>query len=193
MANLGSITLNEIQIFEVDADPSIGGLAAPTGSLAILTDGSKMFLKYGEGDTLWDGISPDSKQPISGGTTVASGRQLFNLNSDIVITSTEYTNIADLTTGNLVVGLYRFDFIGDFISNSGYADIKSRVIEGTSVMNIVRGDGSINTKNAPNFLMSTYGILQVTQAGTLTIQIKTGTAGNSITIKQNSALILEKL
>lgn len=49
MAILGTLTLNEIVIYEVDADPSIGGLAAPSGSLAIMTDGSGIFQK-GEGD-----------------------------------------------------------------------------------------------------------------------------------------------
>jgi len=49
MAVLGTLTLNEIVIYEVDADPSIGGLAAPSGSLAVMTDGSGIFHK-GEGD-----------------------------------------------------------------------------------------------------------------------------------------------
>lgn len=49
MAALGSITLNEIVIYEVDADPSVEGLSAPSGSIAILTDGSGSFQK-GEGD-----------------------------------------------------------------------------------------------------------------------------------------------
>lgn len=49
MAVLGTLTLNEIVIYEVDADPSVGGLAAPSGSIAILTDGSGLFQK-GEGN-----------------------------------------------------------------------------------------------------------------------------------------------
>jgi len=49
MAVLGTLTLNEIVIYEVDADPSIGGLAAPSGSLAVMTDGSGIFRK-GEGN-----------------------------------------------------------------------------------------------------------------------------------------------
>lgn len=49
MAVLGILTLNEIVIYEVDADPSIEGLAAPSGSVAIMTDGSALYHK-GEGD-----------------------------------------------------------------------------------------------------------------------------------------------
>jgi hypothetical protein len=49
MARKGGITLEEIQLIEVDADPSLDGLEAPSGSIAIVTDGSAFFLK-GEGD-----------------------------------------------------------------------------------------------------------------------------------------------
>jgi hypothetical protein len=49
MAVLGAITINEITIYEVDADPSVEGLVAPSGSIALSTSGSAIFHK-GEGD-----------------------------------------------------------------------------------------------------------------------------------------------
>jgi hypothetical protein len=53
MAVLGSITVNEVLILEVDADPSVGGLAAPSGSIALMTNGSGIFHKGEGGDFDW--------------------------------------------------------------------------------------------------------------------------------------------
>ena len=49
MAVLGIKTLNEIWLLEIDADPRVGGIAAPSGSVAFMTDGSLTFSKL-EGD-----------------------------------------------------------------------------------------------------------------------------------------------
>lgn len=57
MAKLGSITVNEIEIIEVDSDPTISGLEAASGSLAILTDGSSLFLKQEGGIYNWKAIN----------------------------------------------------------------------------------------------------------------------------------------
>lgn len=58
MAVLGTLTLNEIVIYEVDADPSVEGLAAPSGSLAIHTDGSLLYSKKDDNDDFnWTLIS----------------------------------------------------------------------------------------------------------------------------------------
>jgi len=56
MAKLGSITINEIEMIEVDASPIVDGFDAPSGSLAILTDGTAMFLKITGGPTAWQSI-----------------------------------------------------------------------------------------------------------------------------------------
>jgi hypothetical protein len=53
MAEIGRITLSEIALIEIDADPSVGGLEASTGSLAFMTDGSAIYHKNGIGDTAW--------------------------------------------------------------------------------------------------------------------------------------------
>lgn len=67
MARLGSITLNEIELIEVDESPIVTGLAAPSGSLAIATDGTSLYLKQ-EGDIYaWSAIPSstflDMKEP----------------------------------------------------------------------------------------------------------------------------------
>ncbi len=180
MANLGSITLNEIQIFEVDADPSMGGLAAPTGSMAILTDGSKMFLKYGEGDTAWNAVSPDSKHS-------------YYTTSNVSTSANSYSNVSDLITDDLVPGIYKFDFTGKFTSNSGLNDIKVKIAANTASVTMLQGSGSIITKDDPTFVVLIYGFLQVTSIGTLVIQIKSNTENHSITLNEYSLLTLEKV
>jgi hypothetical protein len=54
MAIIGQVTVNQISILEIDADPRAdGGLAAPIGSIASMDNGSGSFLKVGSGDTDW--------------------------------------------------------------------------------------------------------------------------------------------
>lgn len=58
------ITVDELAIIEVDADPTISGLDAPIGSIALLKTGAGgMWQKTGSGSSNWT-ISTSS-----GGTT----------------------------------------------------------------------------------------------------------------------------
>jgi len=75
MAKLGSITINEIEMIEVDASPLVDGFDAPSGSLAILTDGTGLFLKTEGGPTSWQNLG------AFGGTT-------------------DHTALTNLTTGD---------------------------------------------------------------------------------------------
>lgn len=55
---LGSITVNETNIYEVDSDPSLlTGTVAKLGTLAILKDSGstigRLYQKFGVGDTAW--------------------------------------------------------------------------------------------------------------------------------------------
>ena len=51
---LGTQTLNGLLILEVDADPSTdGGVPAPVGSIASVSDGSGLYLKNTALDTGW--------------------------------------------------------------------------------------------------------------------------------------------
>lgn len=56
MAIIGQITLDQVSIFEVDTDPSLGGgTTASIGSMATLYDGAngRLWIKSGAGDTAW--------------------------------------------------------------------------------------------------------------------------------------------
>lgn len=55
MANvLGIQTVNNVEVLEVDSDPSLGlGTPAPVGTLALANDGSGTYYKFGALDTDW--------------------------------------------------------------------------------------------------------------------------------------------
>jgi len=59
MAAIDSIGVGNITIYQVDADPTVSGVAANIGDLAILQDGSNngIWLKGSGGDTSWDAIN----------------------------------------------------------------------------------------------------------------------------------------
>lgn len=71
MAELGRITVNQVDIVEVDADPSTvgNGIPAPVGSVAILnvvTDNTVYgsWQKIGPNDTDWKTMNPGKKTGI---------------------------------------------------------------------------------------------------------------------------------
>lgn len=94
MARLGSITLNEIELIEVDASPIVTGLDAPSGSLAILTDGTSIYLKQ-EGDVYaWSAIAA--------GTGSSEGLQeQINLIKNIFVDTNEPTGFVDRSQSTL--------------------------------------------------------------------------------------------
>lgn len=49
-----NITSANIMICKVDSDPSVSGLALPTGTIAIMDDGSASYLKTGGGTFDWE-------------------------------------------------------------------------------------------------------------------------------------------
>jgi hypothetical protein len=53
MAILGEITVNEILILEVDENPISSPIEAPIGSLAVMTDGSAEYHKFGPNNNDW--------------------------------------------------------------------------------------------------------------------------------------------
>lgn len=62
MSNIqGRITVNEIEVLEVDGDPSTGlGTVAAVGSLALVDTGG-VWQKTGAADTDWERLSPRRK------------------------------------------------------------------------------------------------------------------------------------
>lgn len=138
MAKLGSITINEIEIIEVDVSP-IGNLDAADGSICIITTGSQMWYKTSTGVNGWslldksyvglsnvDNISDlnkpvstltqtalDLKANLSGGNTF-SGGQLINGSLGIISTTNGFlpprmTSIQRNNIASPSVGLLVFD------------------------------------------------------------------------------------
>jgi hypothetical protein len=71
MALKALITIDETNLIEVDADPSLGaGVSAPLSSIAVLDDGSSsgMWLKTGTANTAW---SPVFANIVKGGIVAA--------------------------------------------------------------------------------------------------------------------------
>lgn len=181
MSSLGSITLNEIQIFEVSADPSETGLVAATGSLAILTDGSKMFLKKGEGDTDWTSVSPNPKYTNS-------------MKEEFITSSTTYISISNMETDLLPVGLYKFEFNCKINSVSGADDIRIKLQPSADNLESKYAQGNILTlDDASECIVSGYGIFRINSPVSLSMQVKSEVPNNIITVKPDSILIIEPL
>lgn len=55
MAIVGSITIGELQILEVDADPTIAGLSAPLSSIAMIygSVSGDVWVKTGAANNAW--------------------------------------------------------------------------------------------------------------------------------------------
>lgn len=75
MALKGQISIDEINVLEVDADPSVGGqgVFAPVGSLAILNGGKSIWQFEGPLDTNWVRIISQSELNTSVATSAAPG------------------------------------------------------------------------------------------------------------------------
>lgn len=61
MAFVDSITLGDLNIIQVDADPSVSAVSADIGSFAVLGDGAgaQIYQKFGAGDTDWKRVTDD--------------------------------------------------------------------------------------------------------------------------------------
>jgi len=73
MAQTGQVTVNQTYLLEVDTDPSVSGVAAPQGSLAMLQGGSGFWQKTGSGDTNWTVVAGSGGT----GTVGISAHQFF--------------------------------------------------------------------------------------------------------------------
>jgi len=117
MASLGQITLNEIELHELDADPTISGVSAPDGSLGVLTDGTAIYQKISGGPTAWRLIGDGSS---GSGDYYPNFLQYTNINNQTT-TSTTGQILGFLTNQNSVPGTlltqvsttdYRTDYNG---------------------------------------------------------------------------------
>lgn len=208
MALLGSITLNEIQILEVDASPVLDGIDADTGSLAIVTDGSKLFLKTGALSTDWSPINSLDRAEYS-----------LRMTALQTSTSTTYASATELVSSSLPIGFYIFKFYGIAQSTANATGIGVRLGAVTATIatpvgikwsiaqagngtdknyeydQITPTDNISSTAAAAantNFLVRGEGVFQITAAGTVAVQFRSET-GTAVSLRPLSSLFIKAL
>lgn len=156
---------------------------------------------------------------IYGGTTWIFEYSLFTANVQTA-TSTTYTNITELVTVSLPAGRYQVYFTGTGQSTSTLEGIGLRLSNGTATVGAVIIDWSLSqaangtdknfdysqlavgtnitstgvlTANA-DFPISARGIIQLSAAGTLAVQIRAETAvGANVSIRPNSVITFKRV
>lgn len=88
MAISSQLTLGEISLLTVDADPSLTGISAPIGSMSILDDkvNSKIWIKSGSTDTSWS-IVP---RHVDGSALIAGGIIFSDVNGILIQDETRF-------------------------------------------------------------------------------------------------------
>ncbi len=208
MASLGLTTLNELEIHEVDVAPSVSGVDAPIGSLAILTDGSKIYLKSGSLSTNWSPVNSLDRSEYS-----------FILSSVQTSSSTTYTTITQLTSTSLPAGFYKVECylicqstatsvgiglrVGSVtaaisnptairwgISQAGNGTSKFFSYDQTSSTDNITSTASPSANT--NFLAIGTGIINITTAGTIAIQLRSENT-NSVSVRPNSVFFIKAM
>jgi len=210
MSSLGAITLNEMEIHEVDVSPVTSGVDAPIGSLAIVTDGSFIFLKTTTLSTGWSPITP-----------LTFLEYVYTVTANQTSTSNVYANVTQLTTTSLPIGTYTFNCysicqstavatgVGLRLSSSGVGaavlgtvfakwDI-SLGVDGTDKdfqYNQITPTDNVSSTAARaanvNFLATGTGIFTITTAGTVSVQLRSETA-NAVSIRAGSIFFIKKV
>jgi hypothetical protein len=148
MANkLGDITINEVEIIQVDAVPSLGlGTAAQLGSIAILKDLNstvgRIYLKFGNANTAWR-IIPTNICLCRVNKTITS-----SIDSNVVATGDYFFN------GSKIFGDYVGHRMNGFYSIVS-ASISSRKLLTKNVSVILKRRTGIGTwSNIANFVIT---------------------------------------
>lgn len=209
MASLGLTTINEIEVHEVDVDPSVSGVDAPVGSLAIITDGTKIYLKTNTLATDWKPVNSLERTEYS-----------YKMTANQTSTSTTYANATELVTTSLPVGIYLINFYGIAQSTATTTGIGVRLGVGTATLSTnmsikwelgQAADGTAKnfqydqlaaTTNVTstsaitantNFLVNGTGMFEVTVAGTVAIQLRTEVSASGVSLRTGSSLFIKKL
>jgi hypothetical protein len=204
MAVLGAITVNEIEVMEVDASPKTSGVDASTGSIAANTDGSFLYLKDGQATTDWASIGTEFFYSISGANQTKN--------------TATYSNITELTSEILPIGTYNFKCHAICQSSAATAGVGLRIGAGTaalgstfakwSITQAANGVGSNfeydqlnSTTNVSataassantDFLAIGSGIIVLTSSGTIAIQIRSENT-TTVSIRTGSCLFIKRL
>lgn len=86
----GIVTINEIQILELDFDPSVSGQAASIGSLAILDGEAKIWQKYGVTNTSWILVNNGRKAGIVAHTSFSGNPKKYTVTFTTAYANTNY-------------------------------------------------------------------------------------------------------
>ena len=204
MAILGSITINEIEVMEVDASPKTSGVDASTGSVAVDTDGSFLYLKDGESNIDWAAIGTEFF------CSIRSANQTKN--------TATYSNVTELTTESIPIGTYIFNCYAICQSTATAVGMGLRMGSGTAVLGATFGKWNIaqsangvgsnfeydqlstvtnvsSTSVAAantDFLITGTGVVTVTTAGTVAVQIRAEN-NNNVSIRIGSNLFLKRV
>jgi len=168
MANiLGLITVNHIEILQVDADPGQGlGTEAPRGSIAIFDNGvlGRAFIKVGTLDVQWSEIQSSAAvswslfgNQLSGVNPNSPNEFLGSVNNYDVVFKRFSTELMRLTTDGLLIGLNasmggRLQ-VKDALGNDLIKQI-SPATSGASVIHVTRQYKVNTTDNTPTLLAS---------------------------------------
>jgi hypothetical protein len=204
MAVLGSITVNEIEIMEVDASPKVSGVDASTGSIAVNTDGSFIYLKDGNSITDWAAIGTEFFYSITGANQTKN--------------NATYSNVTELVSESLPIGTYIFNCYAVCQSTATAVGIGLRIGANTAVLGSTFGKWSItqaasgvgsnyeydqtsattnisstaaNTANA-DFLITGQGVFNITTLGSIAVQIRAEN-NNNVSIRTGSVLFLKRV
>lgn len=206
--NLGSITVNEIEIIEADASPITSGVDAQVGSFCIVTDGSGIYIKNGILSTSWKQITPlDFLEYYYTVTTLQTS------------TSNVYAPVTQLVSISVPAGTYMLKCIAICQSTAAGTGIGLRFGVGTATATNCFGkwkiaqaangtskdfeydqlstaenvtSASVPTVNT-NFLVQGEGFIQTSTAGTINIQIRSETNGTGVSIRPGSLFFLKKV
>lgn len=204
---LGVLSLNNSDIFELDSAPNTGlGVVEPTiiGDLAIVQNTLGLWQKSGNTNTDWVLISSSFIE------------KLKNINNQTV-TTTNYTNISELTSSQLGIGYYKFSFNGIFQSpnlNTGIG-VRLGLISGSvnllygkwRISQAVNGinkdfiydqlDQNTNVTSTSvsaintNFVVLGDGVISIASPSVCAIQLRAETNNQAVSIRSGSILKLE--
>lgn len=175
MALKATITVNEVSLLEVDADPATaGGIAAAVGSIAVLSNGSSgnFWVKTGAGNTAWN---PTPFMPSS--TVLTTGSVPF-ANSSGYITQNNANLFWDNTNNRLGVGtatpLHTLHVVTSTVSGNGYLLVDGYGANAVGVR--IRGAGG--TSASPTAITSGTLFAEFTANGYGTSQFAASETGS---------------
>lgn len=176
MAAIDSITLGNLNIIEVDADPTISGVSAVIGSVAILNDGSNAntWSKIGAGDTDW------SIHTQIFGTEF----QWDESTGESSTNSLSYVRKLRLTTTSLPAGEYRIGWSYNWSHNSTISDFEARVFLNDSITIEDHRQEPKDSGTDQRYQNGGFSIRTLSGINTIDIDWRTDNAGNTAFIRE---------